>query len=536
MPKETGRTRKIKTALAELLAEQSIWTVRQLRQACLGKFDVADDKDRQRYKDSIRRQVSLMQEQGELIAVEDNGIMLAPTGEKMVGETAGTAELPSDADMPETGLPEAPEPTHAEVSVPEENPTEEARGTEQSAPAPAIPAESAPVESVPTDAPVPEAVSGNEETAMTAGDETAVESTAQVSSIRPPKAKHMIRFLDDMLKSDAYQTEEQIIGAAIDKFQASGKQTNGVKGLVVQVLKERVKKGELEFSRETGYRMKDAEASPAVAAEPSPTEQIAPMADAPSPLQETPLSGAEPPRSGAEPPRSGAEPKQETPAPAVTPKHEPVQATQPFRESTKPQVIAEPVPLKPAPNPRQRNRRTDQPERRSQARRIEPVQLEKPGVGMNENRYAEKLNKCGGAFFTEYIARLFEAHCTACRMTVCGRYVVDGSDDKGVDVVLQTVDEIGLGDTILLQAKTRSSGQVTLKELREFFGVMSAEHATRGIFVTTSTFTTDAIAFVRNNPNLAAVDKYKLFDLARAHRIGLVSDGELLTADPALFS
>ncbi|MBP5610946.1 MAG: restriction endonuclease, partial [Clostridia bacterium] len=155
---------------------------------------------------------------------------------------------------------------------------------------------------------------------------------------------------------------------------------------------------------------------------------------------------------------------------------------------------------------------------------------------VNENRFAEQINRAGGAFFTEFVARLFEEYYRSRGVTVCGRYVVDGSDDKGVDVILQTVDELGLGDVVLLQAKTRSSGQVTLKELREFYGVMAAEHADHGMFVTTSTFTTDAVTFARSHPDLAAVDKYKLFSLASRLKIGLIGgEGGALSVDPELF-
>ena len=155
---------------------------------------------------------------------------------------------------------------------------------------------------------------------------------------------------------------------------------------------------------------------------------------------------------------------------------------------------------------------------------------------MNENRFAERINAAGGAFFTEFVARLFEAYYRSHGVTVCGRYVVDGSDDQGVDVILQTVDELGLNDVVLLQAKTRSSGQVTLKELREFYGVLAAEKADHGLFVTTSTFTTDAVTFARSHPDLAAVDKYKLFALASRLKVGLIAgEGDALSVDPDLF-
>ena len=295
-----------------------------------------------------------------------------------------------------------------------------------------------------------------------------------------PKAKQMNEFLSSALSEDTPAKEDELVSKAILHFGVEGEQVNGVRGLLIQQLKEQLKSGTVLFSKADGYRKAPA----------APAKEEAP---APAPVSE------------------------EKPAPAPTPAPakaaRPVVAQVPVKRVTPTRVKAE---------PRVVARRTDGERRPSR-------------LMMNENRFAEKINSAGGAFFTEYVARLFEAYYRSHGVTVCGRYVVDGSDDKGVDVILQTVDELGLGDVILIQAKTRSSGQVSLKELREFFGVMAAEHATHGMFVTTSTFTTDAVTFARSNPGLAAVDKYKLFALASRLGIGLVGEGENLTLDPALF-
>ena len=223
-------------------------------------------------------------------------------------------------------------------------------------------------------------------------------------------------------------------------------------------------------------------------------------------------------------PCAPVEKKPETATPAATPALKPTSSAPSKPAAPLPQVQVKRITGRTKTEAKTLRRAETEP-KRAQSRLV-----------VNENRFAEQINRAGGAFFTEYVARLFEAYYRAHGLTVCGRYVVDGSDDKGVDVILQTVDELGIGDVVLLQAKTRSSGQVTLKELREFYGVMAAEKADHGLFVTTSTFTTDAVTFVRSHPDLAAVDKYKLFALASRLKVGLVeTEGGTLSVDPDLF-
>ena len=302
------------------------------------------------------------------------------------------------------------------------------------------------------------------------------------SAVRMPKAKQMNEFLSTVLKEDAPEKEETLVELAVAHFGVTGEQVNGVRGLVIQCLMEQKKSGTVLFEKSVGYVK-------------APEAKEGEKTEAPSPSPEK------------------AEKTQEKKEPAKEPK------------PATPQVSAKRI-ARPAKTEARAARKTESEQKRGSSRLL-----------MNENRFAEQINRAGGAFFTEFIARLFEAYYRSHGLTVCGRYVVDGSDDKGVDVILQTVDELGLGDVVLLQAKTRSSGQVTLKELREFYGVMAAEKADHGLFVTTSTFTTDAVSFVRSHPDLAAVDKYKLFALASRLGIGLVTgEGGALSVDPALFS
>jgi hypothetical protein len=70
----------------------------------------------------------------------------------------------------------------------------------------------------------------------------------------------------------------------------------------------------------------------------------------------------------------------------------------------------------------------------------------------------------------------------------------DGSDG-GIDLVLRK-DEA----RVLVQCKNWNSSKVGAREIREFFGVVIAEYATRGIFVTAGDYTRDALEFAEGKP------------------------------------
>lgn len=67
--------------------------------------------------------------------------------------------------------------------------------------------------------------------------------------------------------------------------------------------------------------------------------------------------------------------------------------------------------------------------------------------------------------------------------------------DGGVDLVLRRDEE-----QILVQCKNWNASKVTAREIREFFGVLVSEGATRGIFVTAGQYTRDAREFADGKP------------------------------------
>ena len=83
------------------------------------------------------------------------------------------------------------------------------------------------------------------------------------------------------------------------------------------------------------------------------------------------------------------------------------------------------------------------------------------------------------------------------------------SHDGGIDGIIKE-DKLGL-DAIYLQAK-RWEGIVGAKEIRNFVGSLVGQKANKGVFLTTSSFTKEAIEYVKTI----------------AHKVILI-DGEMLT-------
>lgn len=83
------------------------------------------------------------------------------------------------------------------------------------------------------------------------------------------------------------------------------------------------------------------------------------------------------------------------------------------------------------------------------------------------------------------------------------------SGDGGIDGIIKE-DKLGL-DVIYIQAK-RWDNVVGSKEIRNFVGSLAGQHANKGVFITTSSFTKDALEYVKTIP----------------HKVILI-DGEMLT-------
>jgi len=97
---------------------------------------------------------------------------------------------------------------------------------------------------------------------------------------------------------------------------------------------------------------------------------------------------------------------------------------------------------------------------------------------------------------------------------------VGRSGDGGIDGIIKE-DRLGL-DVVYIQAKRWDSAKVSRPNLMEFVGALSAQKANKGIYITTSSFTNDAINYVSNiGSKIVLIDGDSLAQLMVEHDIGV---------------
>lgn len=97
---------------------------------------------------------------------------------------------------------------------------------------------------------------------------------------------------------------------------------------------------------------------------------------------------------------------------------------------------------------------------------------------------------------------------------------VGGSGDGGIDGVI-SLDKLGL-EKVYVQAK-RWQGTVGRPELQAFYGALAGQKAKRGVFITTSAFTTQASDFAKSVEGIVLVDGARLVYLMMDNEVGVAS-------------
>jgi len=93
------------------------------------------------------------------------------------------------------------------------------------------------------------------------------------------------------------------------------------------------------------------------------------------------------------------------------------------------------------------------------------------------------------------------------------------SGDEGIDGVISE-DRLGL-DVVYLQAK-RWDGTVGRPEIQKFVGALHGKRAKKGVFITTGTFSGEAIAYVDHiDPKVVLIDGRRLADLMIDFDVGV---------------
>lgn len=115
---------------------------------------------------------------------------------------------------------------------------------------------------------------------------------------------------------------------------------------------------------------------------------------------------------------------------------------------------------------------------------------------------------------------------------------IGGSGDEGVDGVIHQ-DQLGI-DKIYVQAKRyRESGPIGRPTIQSFVGALSGKKATRGVFITTSRFSTDALEYVSNLTGFSVVliDGEQLVKFMLERKVGVMTQQtfEVLSIDENFF-
>ncbi|RZJ84800.1 MAG: restriction endonuclease [Chryseobacterium sp.] len=99
--------------------------------------------------------------------------------------------------------------------------------------------------------------------------------------------------------------------------------------------------------------------------------------------------------------------------------------------------------------------------------------------------------------------------------------VVGQSGDNGIDGIIYQ-DKLGI-ERIYVQAKRWRDNKVQSKDIRDFIGSLSLKGTNKGIFISTSDFTEDALATAKMNPHnrIILINGQKLVDLAIEFGVGV---------------
>lgn len=84
-----------------------------------------------------------------------------------------------------------------------------------------------------------------------------------------------------------------------------------------------------------------------------------------------------------------------------------------------------------------------------------------------------------------------------------------------------SLDRLGL-EKVYVQAK-RWQGAVGRPELQAFYGALAGQKARKGVFITTSAFTSQAVEFARSVDGIVLVDGTRLAGLMIDHELGVTS-------------
>jgi restriction system protein len=129
-----------------------------------------------------------------------------------------------------------------------------------------------------------------------------------------------------------------------------------------------------------------------------------------------------------------------------------------------------------------------------------------------------RIKECSPAFFERLVVELLVKMGYGGTLQEAGK-VVGKSGDGGIDGIIKE-DKLGL-DVIYIQAK-RWENVVGRPEIQKFAGALLGQKAKKGIFITTSWYSNDALDFVKNlDSKIVLIDGEMLTELMIEYNLGV---------------
>ncbi|MBI5427797.1 MAG: restriction endonuclease [Nitrospinae bacterium] len=130
----------------------------------------------------------------------------------------------------------------------------------------------------------------------------------------------------------------------------------------------------------------------------------------------------------------------------------------------------------------------------------------------------DKIKKCSPSFFERLVVDLLVKMGYGGSVRDAGS-AIGGRGDEGIDGVIKE-DRLGL-DAIYLQAK-RWEATVGRPEIQKFAGALQGQRAKKGVFITTSDFSKEALEFAKNiDSKIVLIDGEKLAQLMIDFNLGV---------------
>ena len=147
----------------------------------------------------------------------------------------------------------------------------------------------------------------------------------------------------------------------------------------------------------------------------------------------------------------------------------------------------------------------------------------------------QNMKDCSPAFFERLVIDVLIKMGYGGSRVEAGQ-AVGRSGDGGIDGIIKE-DKLGL-DIIYIQAK-RWEGTVSRPEIQKFAGALQGQRARKGIFITTSSFSSESIEFAKSiDSKIILIDGQTLANLMIDHNVGIspIASYEIKKIDSDYFS